>query len=132
MNPKVTLTIASVLMIALLIFHVSDEIARGMEIGGLNMITPMAVVAAWLYVALIPGERRWTYAVLLLGSILGFGIPVLHMSGRGLIGGRIAAGSDGAFFWVVTNVTIGVIAGLSLILAAAGLWRTRRGRMTPP
>jgi hypothetical protein len=128
MNPKVALTIASVVTIVLLVLHVTDEIARGLEPGGLNMVTPMFVVAAWLYVALMPGERRWRYVVLLLGSILGIGIPILHMTGRGLIGGRIAVGSPGALFWAFTNIIVGVIATVSFILCVQGLWNMRAKR----
>jgi len=43
------------------------------------------------------------------------------MSGRGLVGGRIAVGSSGAFFWVWTNIALGVTGMISLALAIHAL-----------
>jgi hypothetical protein len=64
---------------------------------------------------------------MLLFSILASGIPVLHMMGKGLVGGRIA-GSSGVYFWVWTLFALGVTASFSAILSARGLWGLRRGR----
>jgi hypothetical protein len=115
-------TVASLLMILLLVFHLSDEIARGMERGGLNMLVAVLILAAWLYGALVLAGRRSGYVIMLLGSIMGTGVPILHMSGAGLAGGRVAANSAGAFFWVWQNFTLCVISLFSFALAARGLW----------
>jgi len=58
------------------------------------------ILVVWLCGTLMLGERRSEYIIMLLGSILGFAL-VLHMSGAGLVGGRIAH-SSGVFFWVWT------------------------------
>ena len=126
MKSNVTLTITSLLTILFLTFHFSDEITRGMEPGRLNMVVPVLILAGWMYVALVLPGRRWGYIVLLLGAIIGTGIPIVHMAGpTGLVSSRIA-NSRAAFFWVWQNYTLGVISACSLILAARGLWSTRK------
>jgi hypothetical protein len=78
-----------------------------------------------MYVALALPGRRAGYIILLLGAIIGTGVPILHMSGAtGLVSSRIA-NSRGAFFWVWQNFTLGVVSACSLMLAARGLWSTR-------
>ena len=122
MNPSRMLTITSLLTILFLTFHLSDEITRGMEPGKLNMVIPIFVLAGWVYAALALSGRRSGYIILLLGAIIGTGIPILHMAGpTGLVSSRIA-NSRAAFFWVWQNFTLGVISASSLILAARGLW----------
>lgn len=122
MKHNLTLTVTSLLLILFLTFHLSDEIARGMEPGGLNMIVPVLVLAVWLYGTLVLAGRRSGYIIILLASIVGTGIPIVHMAGAGLAGGRIAPNSGGAFFWVWQNFTLCVISMFSLILSARGLW----------
>ena len=121
MKHSVMLTITSLLSILFLTFHLSDEITRGMEPGRLNMVIPVLVLAVWLYGALVLAGRRSGYIIMLLGAIIGTGIPILHMSGAGLVGARIA-NSHGAFFWVWQNFALCVISACSVILAVRGLW----------
>lgn len=126
MKNNITLTITSLLTILFVTFHLSDEITRGMEAGKLNMVIPILVLAGWAYAALALSGRRAGYVILLLGAIIGLGIPILHMSGpNGLISSRIA-NSRAAFFWVWQNFTLGVISACSLILAVRGLWSSRK------
>jgi hypothetical protein len=128
MKRNVLLTITSLLSILFLTFHISDEIARGMEVGGLNMVIPMIVVAVWLYGTLVLAGRRSGYIIMLIIAIFGTGIPILHMSGAaGLIGGKIAVDSSGAFFWAWGNWTLCVISIFSIILAVRCLWDPQWG-----
>ncbi len=122
MKYNVMLTITSLLLILFLTFHLSDEIARGMERGGLNMLIPVLILVVLLYGTLVLAGRRSGYIIMLLGSIVGTGVPILHMAGAGLAGGRIAPNSSGAFFWVWQNFTLCVISLFSFILSARGLW----------
>jgi hypothetical protein len=121
------LTIASLLSILLMTFHLSDEIARGMEPGGLNMVIPVLILAVWLYGTLVLAGRRSGQIIMLLVAIFGTGIPILHMSGVGLVGGKIAVDSSGAFFWVWQNMAMGMISAFSIILAARLLWNPQWG-----
>lgn len=126
MRHKVTLTITSLLSILFLTFHISDEIARGMERGGLNMVLPVLILAIWLYGTLVLAGRRSGYIIMLIVAIFGTGVPILHMTGAaGLVGGKIAVGSSGAFFWAWGNVVMGVISAFSIILAVRCLWDPR-------
>ena len=128
MKHNLLLTIASLLAILFLTFHVSDEIARGMERGGLNMVIPVLILGLWLYGTLVLAGRRSGYIIILLVSIFGTGIPILHMTGAGLVGGRVAPNSSGAFFWVWQNLALCVISIFSFILSVRGLWSLRRGQ----
>src|SRR5262245_17989820 len=121
MKDNVTLTVTSLLTLLFLTFHLSDEITRGMEPGKLNMVIPIIVLAVWMYGALALSGRRSGYIIMLLGAIIGMGVPIVHMAAAGLVSMRIA-NSRNAFFWVWQNFTLGVISACSLILAARGLW----------
>src|SRR4051812_7006958 len=125
MKPDRTLTITSLLSILLLTFHLSDDIVRGFEPGGFRHISGILIVVVWLYGTLVLGGRRSGYIIILLGSLLGSVVPLVHMRGAGLVGGRIA-GSSGIFFWVWTLLAIGITSVFSVILSAQGLWRLRR------
>ena len=127
MKPTVTLTITSLLSILFLTFHLADDIVRGFEPGRVSNYSGVLILAVWLYAILMLAERRSGYIIMLLGSLLGAGVPLIHMTGAGMVGGRIA-NSSGMFFWVWTLLALGVTASFSVILAARGLWRLRRGQ----
>jgi hypothetical protein len=78
------------------------------------------ILAVWLYGTLVLAERRSGYVIILLGSLLGLVVPVIHMKGAG-VGGAIAK-SSGAFFFIWTLLALGVTALFSVILSARGLW----------
>lgn len=128
MERSVLLTITSLLSILFFTFHISDDIVRGFEPGGVKNITGVLMMVVWLYGTTVLAGRRSGYIIMLLGAILGSGVPVVHMLGKGLVGGRIA-NSGGIFFWVWTLITLQVTAIFSLILSAHGLWNFpwRRG-----
>ena len=127
MKRNVILTITSLLSILFMTFHLSDDIRRGFEPGGLRNISGVLMMVVWLYGTVILGGRRSGYIIMLLGSILGSGVPVVHMLGKGLVGGRIPNAS-GVFFFVWTLITLQVTAIFSLILSVQGLWSLRRAK----
>ena len=127
MNDDFKLTITSLLSILLLTFHLTDDIIRGFEPGGVKNVAGVLIAVVWLYGTLMLTGRRSGYIIILLGSILGSGVPVIHMMGAGLVGGRIA-NSSGKFFWVWTLLALQVTAIFSVILSARGLWNLRRAR----
>ena len=126
MKHSVTLTITSLLSILLFSLHWADEVARGFEPGTISAFGGLLILAVWLCGTLVLAERRLGLLLILLGAILASGVPVLHMQGRGLIGGRIAANSSGALFWVWTNIALGASGMLSFVLSARALWSLRR------
>src|SRR5262249_54182596 len=101
MTHNVKLTITSLLSILFFAFHWADDIVRGMSPGGLSGLLGVLILVVWLYGTLVLAERRSGYIIMLLGSIGGLGVLVIHMRGAGLVGGRIA-NSSGVFFWVWT------------------------------
>jgi hypothetical protein len=127
MKHNVMLTIASLLSILLMTFHLSEDVVRGIEPGGVKNIIGVLMMVVWLYGTLVLAGRRSGYIIILLGSILGSAVPVVHMMGSGLVGGRIA-GSSGVFFWVWTLIALQVTAIFSLILSARGLWSLQWGQ----
>ena len=124
------LVITSLLLLLLITFHLTDDIVRGFEKGGLSTLTAVPIVVVWLYGTLLLSERRSGYVIILLGSLLGLVVPVIHMMGKGVGAGSRIANSSGAFFFVWTLIAIGVTALLSIILSLRGLWSLRRGRGT--
>jgi hypothetical protein len=126
MKPPVTLTITSLLSVLFFSLHWADEIARGIEPGTMAAYGGFVILFVWLCGALVLAERRLGLAIILVGSLLASLVPVLHMQGAGLTGGRIAANSSGAFFWVWTNIALGASGMISFVLAARELWRMRR------
>ena len=127
MKPNVLLTVASLFSILLLAFHLSDDIIRGMEKGGISNLVAVPILVLWLYGTLVLAERRSGYVIILLGSLLALGIPVIHMKGAG-VGAQVAKAPSGAFFFVWTMIALGVTALFSVILSARGLWSPQWGQ----
>ena len=120
MKHNVMLTISSLVSILFMTFHHTDDIARGMAPGGVINLVVVLILVVWLYGTLVLAERRSGYIIMLLGSILGSGDPVVHMVRSGLVRSKID--SSGAFFFVWTLIALGVAALFSVILSARGLW----------
>jgi hypothetical protein len=124
------LTISSLLSILLFMFHLADDIFRGMEPGGLsNLIGGTLIMVVWLYGATVLAERRSGYIITLLAGLLSLGVPYLHMKGKGV---GIASGivrSSGGYRFVWMLLALGVTGLFSAILSARGLWSLpwRRG-----
>jgi hypothetical protein len=128
MKQNVTLSIASLLSILFMTLHVTDDIVRGMEPGTLSDLIVLPILAVQLYGTLLLAGKRSGYVIILLGSLLGLVVPVIHMKGAG-VGGAIAK-SNGAFFFIWTLLALGVTALLSVILSARGLWEHLPWRTT--
>jgi uncharacterized membrane protein YgcG len=126
MKQNVVLTIASLLSIVFVTWHTADDIVRGMEPGTLFDLIVVPILVVWLYGTLMLAGKRSGYVIILLGSLLGLVVPVIHMKGTG-VGGAIAA-SSGGFFFIWTLLALGVTALFSVIMAARGLWEQLTGR----
>lgn len=114
------LIIASLLSILFMTIHLTDDIVRGMEPGTLSDLAAVPILVVWLYGTLVLAERRSGYVIILLGSLVGLVVPVIHMKGAG-VGGTIAK-SSGAFFFIWTLIALAMSALFSVILSARGLW----------
>jgi hypothetical protein len=128
MKHTVMLTITSLLSILFFTFHLAGDIIRGFEKGGIWNLTAVPIFVVWLYGTLVLAERRSGYIIILLGSLLGLCVPVLHMGmGKGL-GGVMSKSGEGAFFFIWTIIALGVTSLFSVILSVRGLWSLRRGQ----
>jgi hypothetical protein len=116
MKQNVMLTIASLLSILFMTFHLTDDIVRGMEPGTLSTLVALPILAVWLYGTVALAGKRSGYVIILLGSLLGLVVPVVHMKGAG-VGGAMAK-SSGAFFFIWILLALGVTALFSIILSA--------------
>lgn len=133
MKQNVLLAIASGLLILLSSLHLADDIVRGFEKGGPSDLIAVPIMVLSLYGTLVLAGRRSGYIIVLLSSLLGAYVPVLHFKGAGgVVGGRIAQQPSGAFFWVWTLLALGVCAVFSVILSAHGLWKLQWGRSRKP
>src|SRR6476469_10929672 len=95
-----TVTITSLLTILLVILHLTGDIVLGLAPGNLTTLGAVVlVVVVWLYGTLLLPGRRGGYIILLLGSLLGLLMPVLHMKGAGVDVARTAGAFS--FVWVL-------------------------------
>ena len=126
MKDNLILTITSLVSLLFLTFHLADDIVHGFEKGGVSNLTAVPIAVVWLYGTLVLAGRRSGYIIILLGSLLGAAVPIIHMKGKGVGVASGIASSSGGFFFVWTLFAIGVTALFSVILAARGLWSLRR------
>jgi hypothetical protein len=129
MKHNVMLTIASLLSILFMTFHLTDDILHakvGTAQAGVANLVAVPILVVWLYGTLVLAERRSGYVIILVGSLLGLSVPVVHLMGAGgVVGGEITK-SSGAFFFVWTLIALGVTAMFSVVLSARELRSLRR------
>ena len=122
MKPN-TLTIASLLSIILLPFHIGGDVALGLDRGGPGIV--FIVVPILLVLAcgtLILAERMSGHVIMFLGGLVALGMPIIHRNN----GFTAAVGkAPGGVFFIWTLVALGVTGGLAVILSALGLWKLR-------
>jgi hypothetical protein len=126
-------TVTSLLTVLLITLHLAGDIVRGFEPGNLpNLAMILLIVSVWLYGTLLLPGRRGGYVILLLASLLGVVIPIVHMKGAGISGGNGRTAGDFFFVWIL--LALGASAAFLLVLAARGLWRLRptQARRTGP
>ena len=131
MKNNLMLTIASLLSILLMTLHLTSDTIHARvgtpEAGGSTLVA-VPVLFVWLYGTLVLAERRSGHVIMLVGSLLSMGMPVIHvMAAGGVFRGAIAKSSP-AFLFVWTLHAMGVIGMFSFILSVRGLWGLRRGQ----
>ena len=118
-----TLTVASLLSIILLPFHVGGDIALGLDKGGSGIV--FILVPVLLLVAcgtLLLAERISGHIIMFIGGLAALGMPIIHRN-NGFT--ATVAQSPGGIFFIWTLVALGVTGGLAIILSARGLWNLR-------
>jgi hypothetical protein len=124
MKPNAVLVVTSLLSILLLTLHVTDDIVRGISKAESSNIA-LLVLTVLLYGTVVLAERRSGHVIMLLVGLFAAAMPVMHM--RGVHYPEIAK-STGGFFFVWTLWALGGLGGVTIILAARGLWSLRRGQ----
>ena len=123
MKPN-ALTIATLLAIILLPFHIAGDIALGLDKGGPGVafvVVPILLVVACG--ALLLGERKLGHVIMFLGGLATLGMPILHRN-NGFT--PAIAKAPGGVFFVWTLVALGVLGALVMILSAHGLWNLNK------
>lgn len=123
------LSIASLLSLLFLTFHLAGDIVFGYEPGGLaNLLVMVPVAFIWLYGALLLSERRSGQIIMLLGGLIAMFVPYVHMKGKGVgVASRIS-GHSGHFFFVWTLLAIGVLGLFCVVLSVRALWNPQWGQ----
>lgn len=130
MKHSVMLTVASLLSILFMTFHLTDDFLRegGLAVRGAWNLIAVLILFVWLYGTLVLAERKSGYIIMLVGALFGAGMPVIHMAlARTVIANELAR-ARGDYFFVWTLLAIGVSSLFSLILSARALWSLRWGK----
>jgi hypothetical protein len=120
MKHNVALTVASLLSLLFMTFHLTHDVIRQAE-GAVTYPIPVLVFALWLYGTLMLSDRVWGYIIMLLGGLFGAGMIIVHSKG-------IVVGKSGGFFFVWTLFALSTTGWVTMILSARGLWTTFRSR----
>ena len=118
-----TLTVASLISIILLPFHVGGDVALGLDKGGSGIV--FILVPVLLLVAcgtLLLAERISGHIIMFIGGLAALGMPIIHRN-NGFT--ATVAQSPGGIFFIWTLVALGVTGGLAIILSVRGLWNLR-------
>ena len=131
MKNNVLLTVTSLLSILFMTLHLTSDTIHASfgtpEAGGSTLVL-VPVLVLWLYGSLALPERRSGRIIMLVGSLLALGMPIIHVTGAsGIFHGAIAKSSP-AFLFVWTLHMLGVLGMFSLILSARALWSLHRGQ----
>ena len=125
-NP--VLQVMSPLSILLASFHLADDIAYGSEKGVTSSLIIVAILAIWLYGTLVLPERLAGHIIMLVGSLLGLTIFLVHVTNTGGLPGIEIGKLSGAFFFVWTLLALAVVSLFSLTVSAHSLWNLLRSK----
>lgn len=130
-HENLMLVITSLLSILFMTLHLTSDAIRARagtgEAGG-STIVAVPVLVVWLYGTLMLAERRSGHIIMLVGSLIAMGMPVLHVMGpTGFFTGYLARLAP-AFLFVWGMHILGVTGMFSFILSVRGLWSLRRGQ----
>ena len=129
MKRNLVLQVTSLLSILLASLHLVDDIVYGSEKGVAINLVMVAILAVWLYGALALSERLAGYIIMLLGSLLGLTIFLVHLTGTGGLAGIEIGQLSGTFFFVWTLLALAVVSVFSVTLSAHGLWNLSRSKV---
>jgi hypothetical protein len=120
MKDSIALTVASLLSLLFMTFHLTHDVMRQAE-GAVTYPIPVLVFALWLYGTLVLSGRVGGYVIMLVGGLLAAAMIVVHANG-------FVVSKSGGFFFVWTLFALSTTGWVTLILSARGLWMTVRSR----
>ena len=118
MKQSLVLTTTSLLSILFVSLHLVDDIVYGSEKGVGTDFLMVAILAIWLYGALILAERIAGHIIMLLGSLLGLTVFLVHLTGSGGLAGIQIGKLSGPYFFVWTLFALAVVCVCSLAISA--------------
>ena len=118
----------SILSVVLLALHISQDVVFGFSRGGLNQLAGVAILVVVLCGAVLLRERRSGQVIMLLGGVIAMSMMPMHMW-NGMRPEFLER--SGALVFVWTLYVLGVIGGLTVILAIQAL-RGRRAASSAP
>ena len=120
MKRNIPLTVASLLSLLFMTFHMTHDVILQAE-GHVSYPIPVLVFVMWLYGTLMISDRVWGYVIMLFGGLFGAGMIMIHSRG-------IVVGKSGGFFFVWTLFALATTGWVTMILSARGLWTSFRSR----
>ena len=120
MKPNHMLTVASLLSLLLIMFHLTSDVLLQSE-GHVKYPIPVIVFVVWLYGTLMLSDRVSGYIIMLLGGLVAAGMIVVHSPGG-------VVHKSGGFFFVWTMFALAATGWFTAILSARGLWLKLRAR----
>ena len=120
MKPSVMLTIASLLSLLLIMFHLTGDVLLQAE-GAVKFPIPVLIFVVWLYGTLMLSDRVSGYIIMLLGGLIAAAMIVVHSKGG-------VVHKSGGFFFVWTLFALSATGWFTAILSARGLWLKLRAR----
>jgi hypothetical protein len=118
------LTVASLVTLLLILFHLTDDVLLQAE-GAVKYPIPVLIFVVWLYGTLMLPDRVLGYVIMLLGGLVAAGMIVVHSKGG-------VVHKNGGFFFVWTLFALSATGWFTAILSARGLWLTLRARRSGP
>ncbi len=120
MKPSVLLTVASLVSLLLIMFHLTNDVLLQAE-GAVKYPIPVLVFVVWLYGTLMLSDRVSGHIIMLLGGLVAAGMIVIHSKGG-------VVHKSGGFFFVWTMFALSATGWFTAILSARGLWLKLRAR----
>jgi hypothetical protein len=120
MKDSIALTVASLLSLLFMTFHLTHDVMRQAE-GAVTYPIPVLVFALWLYGTLVLSGRVGGYVIMLVGGLLAAAMIVVHANG-------FEVSKSGGFFFVWTLFALSTTGWVTMILSARGLWTMFRSR----
>jgi hypothetical protein len=117
MRQNITLTITSLLALALMSVHLTQDIMRGVD-DPKGMKVGVLILVVWLCGIVLLAGRWQGYALTLLGGLFAAAMPVLHT--------MTVSPVKSGFFFVWTLYACGVTGTFAFILSVLALWKTMR------